>query len=107
MTLKLINELESLEKDNCNLPQIFSEILKDEINANDERRLYNGIKRIIKKYSQEKDNIEVIQEFVRILCGGASMDEILQVTKEEVINPTISTELTTDSECKIENLYKS
>lgn len=107
ITLRLINELESLEKDNSNLPLIFSEILKDEINANDEIKLYNGIKRIIKKYSQEKGNIAAIQEFVRVLCGGASIDEILQVTKEEVINPTVSTELTTDSECEIDNLYRS
>ncbi|NLD48506.1 MAG: hypothetical protein GX660_15175 [Clostridiaceae bacterium] len=86
---------------------MFSEILKDEINANDEKKLYNGMKRIVRKYSQEKDNIQAVQEFVRVLCGGASLNEILQVTKEEAVNPTISTELTTESECKLEKLYES
>lgn len=46
--ISLVNELEDMEKRICNLPNVFAEILKDEINANDEQRLFNGFKRIIK-----------------------------------------------------------
>jgi len=53
--LRLLGEIESLEKEMCNIGDIFTEILKDEINANDQQKLYNGVKRLIKKYSQEKE----------------------------------------------------
>jgi len=51
----------------CNIGDIFTEILKDEINANDQQKLYNGVKRLIKKYSQEKRGLETLDEFVRVL----------------------------------------
>ena len=103
-SMELINELEVLEKSICNLPDIFAEILKDEINANDEKRLFNGIKRTIKKYSQDKKGQEVMDELMRVLCGGASIYEILQVTKEECVNPTLETEMTVNKQCNCDNI---
>lgn len=102
--MELINELEVLEKDICNLPGIFAEILKDEINANDEQRLFNGFKRTIKKYSQDKKGQEAMDELMRVLCGGASINEILQVVKEECINPTLETEMTLSKQCNANNI---
>lgn len=98
-TLDLINELEGMEKNICNLSDVFAEILKDEINANDEERLFNGFKRIIKKYSQDKKGQEVMDEIIRVLCGGASIQELLQVTKEECLDPTFETGLTVEKRC--------
>ncbi|NLP14709.1 MAG: hypothetical protein GX383_09615 [Clostridium sp.] len=65
------------------LASAFAEIIKDEIDANDQHKLYNGVKRLIKKYSQEKRGIEALNEFVSVLCGGATLYEILQITMEE------------------------
>ena len=49
------------------LASAFAEIIKDEIDANDQHKLYNGV-RLIKKYSQKKR--WGINEFVSVLCGG-------------------------------------
>jgi len=103
-TLELMRELEEMEKDICNLPDIFSQILKDEINANDEHRLFNGFKRLVNKYSQDKKELEVLDEMMRVLCGGASINEILQVTKEESVDTSIATSITVDESCKNRNI---
>jgi len=100
----LVNELEVMEKEACNIPNLFAEILKDEINANDEKRLYNGFKRIIKKYAEDKKAREVIDEIMRVLCGGAAIYEILQVTREEIVDPTLTTGITTEMECNTDNI---
>jgi len=39
----------------CNIGDIFTEILKDEINANDQQKLYNGVKRLIKSIPRRKE----------------------------------------------------
>lgn len=96
----LIKELEDMEKDICNLPEVFSQILKDEINANDEHRLFNGFKRIIKKYSQDKKDLEILDELIRVLAGGASISEILQVTREEGLDMSLGTSITVDNNCR-------
>ncbi|HOP93531.1 MAG TPA: hypothetical protein PLP24_09200 [Acetivibrio thermocellus] len=83
----------------CNIGDIFTEILKDEINANDQQKLYNGVKRLIKKYSQEKRGLETLDEFVRVLTEGASLEELLQIAREESQNPTITTEIIVDDSC--------
>ncbi|HHV28736.1 MAG TPA: hypothetical protein GXX73_03885 [Clostridium sp.] len=88
-----------MEKEVCNIGTVFTEILKDEINANDQQRIYNGVKRLIKKYSQEKRGMETLDEFIRVLSGGASLEELLQIAKEEAQNPTISTGITVDDNC--------
>lgn len=97
--IDLIKEFEDMEKNVCGLPDVFSQILKDEINANDEERLFNGFKRIIKKYSHNKKELEAIDEMIRILCGGASINEILQVTRDECLDPTLETGITVDKRC--------
>ena len=84
----------------CGLPEVFSQILKDEINANDEQRLFNGFKRIIKKHSHNKKEFEAIDEMIRILCGGGSINEILQVTIDECLNPTLETGINVDKSCE-------
>lgn len=102
-TLDLLMEVENMESEVCrNIASVFTEILKDEINANDEQRLYNGTKRLIKKYSQEKRGIEALNEFISVLSGGASLEELLLITKEEAKNPTLATELTVDDRCYTE-----
>lgn len=95
-----VNELEQLERDICNLPMIFAEMIKDEINANNEYKMYNGIKRLIRKYSQEKKTISAIDEFTRVLSGGASLEEIIQIAMDEAVNPTIESEIVIDKDCK-------
>ncbi|TYQ17720.1 UNVERIFIED_CONTAM: hypothetical protein Cloal_0082 [Acetivibrio alkalicellulosi] len=102
-TLNAVNELEKIEPELCNIPSVFAEILKNEINANDEQKLYNGIKRIVRKYSQQKNGIQIINELVRVLCGGATLDEILEISKEEALNPTTVTDIVADSTCYLES----
>lgn len=83
---KILVLLEEMEKSEGRVPElasVFTEIIKDEIDANDQHKLYNGVKRLIKKYSQEKRGIEALNEFVSVLCGGATLYEILQITIEE------------------------
>jgi len=95
-----VDKLESFEKNSCNVPIIFAEMFKDEINANEEDRLYNGIKRIIRKYSEDRNSISAINEFTRVISGGASLEEILQITIDEIENPTLVTEITVDENCQ-------
>jgi len=94
-----VSELEKIEKDICNLPLIFSEIFKDEVNANDENKIYNGVKRVIKKYSGDRSSMEAIDEFVRVLSGGTSLSEILLIARDEALNPTPVTEMQVDRDC--------
>lgn len=102
-TIEILPELDKLEKEKCNLPQVFAEVLKDEINANNEYDLYHNVKDFISKYSKDANSLKVINEFTKAISGGASLNEILQITREEVTNPSISTGLTTEDECDLEN----
>jgi len=98
--LEIVDKLEKFEENVCNVPIIFAEMFKDEINANEEDRLYNGVKRIIRKYSEDKDSLSAINEFTRVISGGASLEEILQITIDEIESPTLISELTGDESCK-------
>lgn len=97
-----VTELEALEKNVCNLPSIFAEMFKDEINANEEHKLYQGIKRIIKKYSQDSNTLSVINEFTGVISGGATLEEILLIARDEAVSPTPASEMTVDSNCKLD-----
>jgi len=79
-------------------------MFKDEINANDEQMIYNDIKKVIRMYCDDENAIAVINEFTKAISGGASLEEILQITKEEAQNPTISSEITVDAKCKLGRL---
>lgn len=94
-----ISQLEAKEKDVCNLPLIFAEMFKDEMNANEEVKLYNGIKRIIKKYAEDHKSLSVIDEFTRVISGGVSLEEIMKITIEEAEHPTIASEVVIDNKC--------
>ena len=91
----------------CNIPLVFSEILKDEINANEEDKIFNGVKSMVRKYSEERNGIQILNEFISVLCGGATLDEILQVTKDEALDPTLFTGLTVDESCKIDEEHSN
>jgi hypothetical protein len=82
------------------MPLLFAEILKDEINANDEQELYFGVKNIIKKYSGEREAFEAIDEFIKVITGGASLDEIIQLAIDEAHNPTLASDLTLNNSCE-------
>lgn len=94
--LHALDEMEKTEKKVFNLSLIFAEMLKDEINANDEIKLYNGVKRLIGKYSGNSAAIAAVDEFTSVLTGGASLEEIMQVSVDEAENPTPATGLTVD-----------
>jgi len=100
--VKAVNELEGLEKEYGKLPLTFSEMFKDEIDSNDEERLYNGIKRIIRKYKDDAKAIAVIDEFTRVISGGASLLEIMQISRDETLNPTLASEITVEDSCRLE-----
>ena len=91
-----LSDMERMEKKVFNLSLIFAEMLKDEINANDELRLYNGVKRIIARYSGDRHVISVVDEFTGVLTGGASLEEVMHVALEEAENPTSATGLMND-----------
>ena len=65
--------------------------------------MYNGIKRVLKKLGDDQKLIEVIDEFTQSITGGASLHEILMITKDEALSPTLASELTVDDSCKFEN----
>ena len=94
-----MNELEGLERERCNLPLVFAEMFKDEINANEEHKLYSGVKRIIRKYTGNREAMTAINEFTSVISGGASLNEILLIAKDEVLNPTAASEVTVNQEC--------
>lgn len=97
--MKSVLNLENIEKTSCNLPMIFAEMFKDEINASNEHKMYNGVKRIIKKYSEDKKAIGAIEEFTRVISGGASLGEILQIAGDEATNPTAASQITVHGNC--------
>lgn len=95
-----VTRLENIEKQHCNLPLVFAEVFKDEINANDEERLYNGVKRILRKYENNEEAIKIVDEFTRVISGGASLKEILRITGDETLNPSTESEIMIENECK-------
>lgn len=97
------SRLEEVEKDVCNLALIFAEMFKDEINANDEQKLYDGVKRLVRKYSEDEKAISAIDEFTSVISGGASLKEILEITRDEALNPTLASEMTVDNSCRIKH----
>jgi ATP:corrinoid adenosyltransferase len=97
-----MSELETLEKDNCNIPLLFTEMFKDEINSNDEHKFYNGMKRVLKKYSQDKKSLAVLDEFTRVIAGGTSLDEIMQLAMDEALHPTMISDVILDNSCDTE-----
>jgi hypothetical protein len=90
-----------LEPDICNVPVVFAEMFKDEINANDEKRLYSGVKKIVKKYSDNNDALSIINEYTRVISGGATLDEILQITMDEARHPSAATDITVSKDCEL------
>ncbi|HEX3027512.1 MAG TPA: hypothetical protein VHR42_09875 [Clostridia bacterium] len=100
MLVKAVEELEGLEKTSCNVALVFAEMFKDEVNANDEIKLYNGMKRVLKKYSADKGAISALDEFTGVLTGGASLREILTISREEVLSPTAATDISVDNGCR-------
>jgi len=101
--METVSRIEQLEGKVCNLPLLFAEMFKDEVNANDEQKMYNGVIRVVKKYSEDNNALSVINEFTRVITGGASLEEILQITTDEAVNPTLATKLTVDESCKIDH----
>lgn len=98
--LKAVEELEELEKQVCSLPMIFAEMMKDEINANEERKLYNGIKRILRRYSGDRKVMAALDDFTGALTGGATLEEILTIAKDEAVSPTPASDITVNSDCE-------
>lgn len=94
-----LSEMEELEKKECNLALLFAEMFKDEINANDERKLYNGIKRVVKKYAEDRSAMRAINEFTSVIAGGASLQEIMQIAMDEAAHPTVTSQITIDDDC--------
>ena len=99
--VEIVGRIESLETKMCNVALIFAEMFKDEINANDEQKMYNDVKSIIKKYTQDKNAIAIINEYTQTISGGASLDEILQLTMDEAEYPTLASEITVDKKCSL------
>ncbi|MCX7745888.1 MAG: hypothetical protein N2645_03210 [Clostridia bacterium] len=92
--------MENTEKEKCNLSLIFAEIFKDEINANEEQDLYQGVKKVIKKYMNHGEGLAAINEFVSVISGGASLDELIQVSLDEAENPTPISDILVDDSCR-------
>lgn len=84
---KLIVEMDMLEKENRDVPIIFSEILKNEINANDEQSIYKELKKLIEKYSKDENSISAINDFTRVLSGGIPLVGIMQLSIDEIACP--------------------
>ncbi|MCR4436593.1 MAG: hypothetical protein QHH06_12015 [Clostridiales bacterium] len=96
---ELTVQLEDLEKNKCSVPLVFAEMFKDEVNANDERKMYNGVKRVLRKYSGDPKAISAINEFTRVISGGASLEEILTITVEEIQSPSAVSQITVEDKC--------
>ncbi|MGI6778923.1 MAG: hypothetical protein ACOX7R_13210 [Acetivibrionales bacterium] len=94
--LNTVTELENMENSTNNLPMVFAEMFKDEVNAAEENKLYNGVKRVIKKYSDDSKASSAISEFTSVITGGTSLEQIMQIAKDEAVNPTLATELSVD-----------
>ena len=101
-TTKILDKLNDTEKEVCNLPLVFAEMLKDEINAVDEHELYSGIKDLLNKYSKDQGLMALIHEYTRVLTGGTSLQEILEITIDEAVSPTLASRLTVDDTCKVD-----
>lgn len=100
--VQILSELEPMEKEVCNLSLFFSETFKDEINANDEQKMYRSIKRVIRKYAADTESMTAIDEFTRAMTGGASLTEIFLIAKEEAASPSLASGLTIDDHCKLD-----
>lgn len=95
---RLLMEMEELEKRDGRFRLVLAEILKDEINANDEENLYNGIIRILREYHDNEHVSQLINEITAAVSGGATMEEIIRISMDETVNPTIASEIMIDAD---------
>lgn len=83
-----INEIERFPNSENEIGNMFVEMLKDEIDSTDEKEIYRGVKKLILKYIDNKRDLNIIDEVIEAISGGASMTEVLLVARDEVIEPT-------------------
>ncbi|MDO8686470.1 MAG: hypothetical protein Q7J78_07365, partial [Clostridiales bacterium] len=70
----------------------------DEINATEEHVLLNDVKKVLRKHSGDAQKIAAVCEFFKVISGGASLEEILQVSIDETLSPTAVSEIINGNE---------
>lgn len=84
----VLNEVRQLEGGENKLSNIFTEMLKDEINVLDEQQIYNNLHGLIDKYKDDQKALRLIDEVFEELCNGATLSEIFLIAKDEILSPT-------------------
>lgn len=98
---KLLDRMDKADKEICNFQLVFTEILKNEINAADEHDIYIQILKVIRKYEKDENALNAIYEFFSAISEGADLEEIMNISIDEASSPSPMSELTVDNSCKI------
>lgn len=101
--VELLDQMEKVEKDICNFPMVFVEMMKNEINANDEQEMYNSVKKLLRKHAKDAKAISLMEDFFGAISGDASLEEIMTIAIEEAQDPSLTSELTVDDSCRVKN----
>lgn len=98
---ELLKKMDKTDKEICNFQLVFSEILKNEIDAADEHGIYSKVMKIIRKYQNDEKSLKVIYEFFAAISEGSDLEEIMNIAIDESLNPSAVSEATIDDSCTI------
>jgi hemerythrin superfamily protein len=101
-----LNEMSELKNDRKKIEGTFTEILKDEINSIEESQIFNNVISTADKYKDDNNALDIIEDVFKAITGGASLAEILLVTKDELVNPTPINVINTDTLIKNNDLLE-
>lgn len=83
-----LNQIASYSHVEEDIASTFVEMLKDEINSVEEDEIYHNVKNLIIKYRIDEKALNIIDEVITSITGGATMTEILLVARDEIVEPT-------------------
>lgn len=98
---ELLKSMDKTDKDICNFQLVFSEMLKNEINAADEHEIYKKVMKVIRKYQKDEKCITAINEFFSAISEGADLKEIMNISIDEASSPSTVSDLIIDDSCQI------
>lgn len=97
----LLKKMDEADKEICNFQLVFTEILKNEIDAADEREIYAKVMKILQKYLNDEKSLKAIYEFFSAISEGADLEEVMNIAIDEAENPSAVSELTIDDSCTV------
>lgn len=92
----ILKQVKKYEDDKHTFSNTFTDMLKNEIDATEELEVYNNLSKLISRYKDDHESLQMIEEIVEALTNGAKLSEILLIAKDEIEEPTPVNVMNTD-----------